>query len=665
MTNNRKFNFIFYFFACVFLTSCIYDKFDENFDPDHFGDEELAEIQKGYSLSLTVTLDKMGGAAATRVNMLSSKELKDLEEIENYINPELFRVLFFDDKDRFLFESKSRWVKRLSEKDDFTTWFVSVPVFPYGNDMDYDWDWPEIRKALTKEDEEDPKTFKIAILANRPKLEWCPSFDDTSIIPEWVDNSGPHWDKKDTGVKSVFDLHHCQYDPIYTGKSWATTYGTDRNAKEGFYEFIMGYDTSQKPGQELTMGVTSSWVDYKNNDVNKPESQGGNRDEHGWTRRFFKAISRDYPIPMYGIQEFDAIMDWTAGTPFNLSEITSPTLYNVKSVSMLRSVVKLELLIPKEVGDVQMCALMYPNIYARCEPMDVWHPTEEIWQDLHSTYYKEGDMFIRDKNGNVINDKDGNPLNDCEWKSIWNYGRITTPNNVYDTNHSNPSAANMQKSLEEFQERISWFYGAWKDIDPATGKPWWDFKGGRKDSYKAVNVVAEKPGVTPYPRVFNPCTQRNNVVLCDKVCYDDNDYYHYVVYTGERNINDPSQLFNMGRPGSGYPTIIYWLVNIKRSNGTEISYGIPITDYGLDKTAAKVVDYAYPASPGNVMGKDGEYEDKVFRGQVSLPFPLVRNHVYRLTLAKENADPYSTRAGGDASVMVTSEMMHSESIRFY
>lgn len=663
MTNNRKFSQLFYFFACVFLTSCIYDNFDENFDPDHFGDEELAEIQKGYSLSLTVTLDKMGGTAATRVNALSSKELMDLEEIENYINPERFRVLFFDDKDRFLFESKSRWVKRLSEKDDFTTWFVSVPVFPYGNDMDYDWDWPEIRKALTKEDEDDPKTFKIAILANRPLDEWTPQFKDTGIEPDWFDNSGPHWDKKDTGVKSVFDLHHCQYDPIYTGKSW-TGDRKDMNQYEGVYEFIAGYDPSLGDKQWLTMGSTSSWVDWGTKDDD-------NRDPYGWDLRYFKAPSRDYPIPMYGIQEFDAIMDWTAGTPFNLSEITSPTLYNVKSVSMLRSVVKLELLVPKSVGTINTSMIFYPNIYARCEPMDVWTPTDKIWRGLHGEDDEWGDGFVR-KDGEIIYDDEGNPEQYCEWKSIWNYGRIT----------KNGDPTDVSSSFKTFRERISWFYGAWNDIDPATivtdedgnvidkGQSWWNFQSQRGKGFGAVTLVDERKvgdnNPIQYPRVFNPCTQRNNLVLCDKVFYDDDDFYHFVVYTGERNINDPSDILNLGDNGGGKPTVIYWMINVEK-NGDQKTYAIPIIDYDkipANNSPAKTVEYKFaPNTPNNKPTQVlHDYELSVFNGDIYLPWPLIRNHVYRLTLTPK---PGTTRSGDDGTIAVHSEEMHSESIRFY
>ena len=204
--NTIKYTILLLLFACTTLTACIDDDFYDSCEEDVIDIPE--GIRKGYSINLTVTLDKMGGStrAANIVN--------PLEEVENYIDPTKFRVLFFStneetNEDKFLFESRSRWVKKLDSNSSHSEWLVSVPVFTYGNDVykingkTVEWDWERIRTALTT------NKFKIAILANRPELDWYPKFDDVDVPAHWYDNSGPHWTPEDTGVKDVFDLHHC------------------------------------------------------------------------------------------------------------------------------------------------------------------------------------------------------------------------------------------------------------------------------------------------------------------------------------------------------------------------------------------------------------------------------------------------------------------------
>lgn len=142
------------------LTSCIDDEYFTDCEEDGPAiDVDIPEeITKGYSMSLIATLDAGFGGE---------------NNLESYINPEKFRVLFFDSNDQFLFESKSRWVKRLPDAGNHSRWFVSVPFFSYGNELnkDYDWNWKHIKDKLTT------YNFKIAILANRPDWDWAPKFD--------------------------------------------------------------------------------------------------------------------------------------------------------------------------------------------------------------------------------------------------------------------------------------------------------------------------------------------------------------------------------------------------------------------------------------------------------------------------------------------------------
>ena len=575
--NNIKYSVLALLLILGAMTSCIDDDIllcekDDNETP----------FTDGYAINLAVTIDKMGGTRAATV--------PQLEEIENYIDPEKFRVLFFDADDKFLFESKSRWIKQLTPVGAGNSqWLVSVPIYTYGNDEEYNWDWEAIREALTG------ASFKIAILTNRPGEEWCPQFKDTNIDATWFDNTGPHWraehtswyTKKNGGTpKDVFDLHHSQYDPIYTGKSWSAE---NPKPNEGYYEFVM-----DKKDDKLQMSSTSSWVDWGTDDNVKDPDFG---------YRYFIQPSMEHPIPMYGIQVFDKITNWVKGTPFNLSNLTGKTpedgSYNFNSISLLRSVVRLDLVVPKSVDDsyeLKYVLMGYPNIYARCEPMDVWTPTDILW---------EGE----DHTGKGHTESPGA----CEWYDIINYGPVARIND------------SSSSTLDDYRKRISWFYGAWLD------KEQWTFGNfGRENVQNAINLYGK--GLAS-PRIFNSCIQRNNVVHCGRTDVSDNEFYRYVVYTGERNVNDPSNLSKLGVNASGAATIIYWgLCFYDKVTKTYRFYKVPLTDFS---SATNIDQIIYSESVPNTKSAPTtgmQYYENLVQDPddtTPKPWPLMRNHVYR------------------------------------
>lgn len=678
-----KYKVLFFLFACFALVSCIDDDLMESCVD--IEDIEVPDyLKNGYSLNLKVTLDRMGGTRAATTTMA------ELEEIENYINPEKFRVLFFDHEDKLLFESKSRWVKMLTSEDKenqkSAEWLVSVPLFTYGNDVyneaeNKEWPWETIKEALTS------NPFKIAILANRHDYDWYPGFSNTGLgnVSGWIDNTGPHWTPDNFRDVTIFDLHHCQYDAIYHAKS----------DTQGYYDFIAkDYDkvedgkANEYKNYRPQMGATSSWADWdfeqdcdwitegiwddnsgQKKWQKKPEKVGNtNYNEKGWvtinsssksniityTRRpirRFRHPSQSHPIPMYGVQKFNKIENWSKGTPFNLSKFFVDGLhsddqseYVYKNISLLRSVVKLELLIPKDDDGKkpEVVALIYPNLYARCEPMDVWTPTDELWDAQHPKSY---DLMRNYK------------CQDTE--ALLNYGPVATTGN----------------GKLDYQKKLSWFYGTWLEDKTGTSEdkkgnnPWWKFEPFGKEN---VVKATEK---TPYPRIFNSYIQRNNVMICDdNVMFDDGNYWHYVVYTGERNILDPSDLGNMGNPNSGKPTLMHWVFE---KGG--LLYGLPITDYSnmnnmvynyLDpqnKTYFISTDANYDFTPpdtdkdnhtkfmvigglDNMNGKnkgdgdDARYSQAVMDQNLDpdhRPWPLIRNHVYTLTLTTNDIPPYT------------------------
>lgn len=611
--NIRKFIYTFLLSAVALaaVTACS----DEPLMP---GDDSQLENQfpeDEYGLTLAVTLDYMGGRSRAGAN--------PMEEIENYINPEKFRVLFFDNEEKFLFESKSRWVKKLGATNDYNSWLVSVPFYTSGNDTgEYEWDWDEIREKITK------NKFKIAILANRPEWECFPDMDTLKNFgSQRFNNAGPFWTKEDAGVKKIIDLHHCQWDPIYTSK---TQKNRNVPAQEGFYDFIMGVDPNEPDYQKkLMMGSTSCWVDHGKNleDDGKKYSPGGT------ARRRWRLPSKEYPIPMYGIQEFNPITNWTKGTPFNLSALTDGDATNKdyvhKNIALLRSVVKTELVIPNTYAKPTYVNIRYCNVYARCEPMNIWDPTDEIWVDeaYHDTK--------------------------CEWLNIHKYGALVRPNDATGKSNSNDA------SWTAFRDRIIWFFGAWADNGP-DGKPRWDFAkyGGITKARSQINSW----GITP-PKIFNVCTQRNLIVMCDEWVdltdeYNDGNY-HYVVYMGERNVSHPSDLWNMGNSESGKATVGYWMFNI----GTRL-FSVPFVDYTKNK---QVVEGTYSnGEPGNATGTFEANVVKNWNNTNYIPMPLLRNHVYRFIVgAKGTSAKANSRADAEPeSLTIFSEVESSPSIKF-
>ena len=618
--NNIKNIILTVLFGFMALTSCM----DDDFSLSGGEDYDIPEgIKEGYSINLMVTLDKMGGTRA-------ASSYNPLEEIENYIDPEKFRVLFFDHNDKFLFESKSRWVKKLDPGSIHSEWLVSIPVFTYGNDVfDYEyeddngnivevkgdeWDWEKIREALTT------NSFKIAILANRPEIDWYPSFTDTEdhLKAHWYDNKGPYWYPKDTGKKDVFDLHHCQYDPLYHGKSKTTQKGV---TEVGYYDFLMGdWDKTKISNDDdygkmrPTMGATCSWVDFRNKKtINEYTgvnilSDAENIKESNMVSCFIRPDS-EHPIPMYGIREFEPIKNWTKGTPFNLSDLADGDIsYDFRTISLLRSAVRLDLLIPETFGEPDFVSMYYPNVYSRCEPMNVWTDTNDIWEDDHG--------------------------HDCEWINIMDYGLV-------DSKYIKKGGTNRYSNLKnDFQKTISWYHGEWLE------------KGWKFINSEGVDVSPANPetGEVPsYPKIFNPCIQRNLWVMCDKQQGDfskeySDGYYHYVVYTGERNMIDPNILplmkDNAPDNSATHAYAMSWLFKVK---GKDEYYCIPIADYSKDQSNAKECFGPYktedfkgkrqlPTTNGSISTYADDLKNLTEKEEdkEKMPWPLLRNHIYRI-----------------------------------
>ncbi|MCH5228648.1 MAG: hypothetical protein J1F12_01470 [Muribaculaceae bacterium] len=613
-------------FLCFYLqsglTSCK-DDFDPVNEDQNVG---LPSAGEQYSLDFIVTLDAMGDEKG---------KYNPYKEIENYIDPQKFRVLFFDGDNKFLFESRQRYVKNITDEEDAdnVTWYVSVPLYGGGNDSqydpdhdkvieEYDWDFESIRNVLMTEN------FKIALLVNRPLNEYCDDYagmNDVDVGGEkgWFPNNSPEWTRADsrfpkpgvedkTNCKRVFDIHHAQREPTYQNKGKPS--GWDG---EGLYNFIMGNCGTENNPVNCTLSSFVSWVNWHGqNDADQPNKVQVTDKPQLMNKA--QLPSKGHPIPMYGIQEFEPISDWEKGIPFTLGRDSD------NPISLLRSAVKLDLVLPA--GKLpDMVILMYSNIYSHCEPMDIWTPTEKIWKD-HDT--------------------------ECEWKSIMNFGPMvkSTDSSIVD---------NSTDAFNTYRKRLSWFYGAWLD------NGFWDF-GTLKTSVGVQAAGAD----TPYPKVFNPLIQRNVGVYCygpdytDAYSKDDNGNIHIMLYTGERNINDPSNQTKLKSTGPGSRTLIYWALIYDKTIRC-----FPIADYGqtantalLNRNTTAVYD---KKSTGDFQSMSNpcvsEYETYMSTANTNVyhrNWPLIRNHVYRIKLGQTKGDD------SWENVIISSEDSYTKDIYF-
>lgn len=581
------YRFVLIFFLSVFISACSDSDFTQIESEGILG----VNYENEFSLDFTVTLDALG-ESPTR-----SDNFNPMREKEDFIDPQKFRVLFFDGKGKFLFESKSRWVKKLDKTPDdmaYKRWYVSVPIFTYGDDVKENWNWEKIKEALT-----DPNGggFKISLLVNRPLNEYTSDYAGNGIdggeTKGWFPNNSPNWSVSDSRFdengnenpkcKTIFDLHHCQFDPIYQNKGKPSGW-----KGEGFYNFIMGdAPNGVNDPVEPKLSPFVSWVNWHGENDTKKNQVTVN----GVVARKALLPTEEHPIPMYGVQNYDYIpeSEWERGNTFNLTRETD------KPVSLLRSSVKIELVLPNT-KTPDMVLLMYSNIYSRCEPMDVWTPTNEIWKEHN----------------------DG-----CEWQAIQNYGPM-----VYKGDPSNPSGSN--GTFVTYRNRLSWLYGAWKE------DKWWDFDSDTKVTVPSVSDA--------YPRIFNPCIQRNNAVYVygdkhtDTKFEDELKNIHIIAYTGERNLNDPSKLQDMSGENVGARTMIFWVLIYGKK-----LYPLPIADYSntgnndLRNIGSGSYDASSTANLSTMTNTTAlnNYANNMATTNYNKsyrPWPLIRNHVYKLNI---------------------------------
>lgn len=643
------------------------------------------EIRNGYSITFNMSLPPLGGEGGSRTTN------EDLLNIDNFIDLEKVRILFFvcakevgntaeadtaytkyynykygneenkpymaGTNDHFLFESKSRWVAELtSSESNSANWQVTAPVFTYGNNDEYRWE--DIRYALTN------YPFKVVVMANRPDEVDFKNFDskfkdgDKDIEVKYNTGRGPMWGPEDTWIPPerrtaddkakgsdfwkkkpiINDLHHCQWDVVYTSKN-----SGDKNtyACQGVYDFIMknpDHDPTHNSSQALSMMAGNmpdvNWMGALSNWTTK-KTFGDNVEN-----AYFHPNKQTQAIPMYGVQVFDPIPDWQAGTPYNISDRhhgQSGQLIR-KNIYLLRSLVKLELKIPKQMQnskkewvdvEIQKPYLKFSNVMSRCEPLDVATPTERLWHDENTS------------------------LNEpCEWENIYAYGPILTDKNA------------ATGTVDQFQRIMAWFYGAWRD--------WWDFNvnyndnevfplpEGNLSSYFNLNT---KVLGKPYPRIYNPVIQRNEKARIDYCLVEDEAFYYYVIYTGERNISDPSYFGETDYflPKNAHMSFFSFNITTRNSITGKVdeindkTYSIPLAGFEPGSLSARThIENEGFSDYKKEMGESDDPKD--------WNWPLLRNHCYTFTVRSIGT---TTDSGGIDVKVVSTEKRTAPNITFF
>lgn len=331
--------------------------------------------------------------------------------------------------------------------------------------------------------------------------------------------------------------------------------------------------------------------------------------------------NEDQGIPMYGVQQFNAIPDWEYGTTYNLPI----------NVSLIRSLAKVIVHIPTSFGKPRHMYMRCMNRTAFCEPMDVETNTSELWDE-----------------NKHLDDSDG--IRNCEWFNIFEYGPSFNKKGTGIDKEVRENEHKGKNELTDYINWLAWSHGSWKntkwnvsrDYDSENGM-WkqttangYSFDGVTVDAYAGSSLKDVKGRSDKYPHLFNPHMNRSD--FCHFIYTGENNgYYRYVLYVPDKNIDDPNY------PGIFYctpkvPHIEYRFdppkgeasaADAEYSN-TEFNlddndcYRIYFTNYGFDSN--------FKDTPDNTNIRDkalGAYDDyEKSRDNLAYHWPIMRSHIY-------------------------------------
>lgn len=333
-------------------------------------------------------------------------------------------------------------------------------------------------------------------------------------------------------------------------------------------------------------------------------------------------------IPMYGIQNFTKLGDlWKKGTTFDLSDFNKQGTYNhgdetvtpytYKNISLLRSVAKVELMIPKSFK-AHHVFLRCMNRRARCEPVDVSTPTNEIWETGNSS----------------LSNHDADCL---DWKKI--YG------------HTPFFKSSGSSSIDGYKSKLAWYYGTWADNGKVGGA-----EGVTPDaSDTRIN------GDDKYPHIMNAMIERTDFTeftytgeVMNGITYD-----RYVLYVPDKYVDDPGSL------GNNMETTTPKVCHVEFRGGddpfTNIDdnncYRIYFTEGGYYPQGNHYPTFGKIKDSNNKEIDDtweNTYEQNV--ENLKHHWPIIRNHYYRFTLM----DPQSRYAKAKLEILPWRELGNHE-----
>ena len=314
--------------------------------------------------------------------------------------------------------------------------------------------------------------------------------------------------------------------------------------------------------------------------------------------------STEQPIAMYGIQRFEKLeQHWEKGTSFDLSGTSvdsdsngdATMLYGYKNVMLLRSVAKIELQIPSSLKP-DFVYLRSVNRKARWEPVDISTNTSEIWKDYTANSMSHPSA--------------------CEWFTI-----------KEQQNFFNNSTADAPTQLDNYKKKLAWYYGAWS-----------------KDNGNTVNgQTIYNPYILDFPRLMNAVIERSDFVEFIKAPSVDQLYDRYVLYVGEKYVDDPNDVGNKTVKNKGMEASRPKICHIEFRLGDEAT----IQHTNLDDNNCVRI---YMIEGGVKNGftptfqkneETGEYNDWEHTYEQDVEklkghWPIMRNHVYSFKVIDVN-----------------------------
>ncbi|MCH5222751.1 MAG: hypothetical protein J1E82_01800 [Muribaculaceae bacterium] len=344
-------------------------------------------------------------------------------------------------------------------------------------------------------------------------------------------------------------------------------------------------------------------------------------------------------ISMYGIQDFEAVETkyWPEGTTFDLSRNLSTNTgsdarnYKYRTISLLRSVAKVEVLLPKSIfPEPTHMFLRTLNRFSRSAPMDVFTPTDILWNGYAAGGYSSKG-YDENVEGYIYNSSSKKNHN---YKSVVGVDREIENIKIKGFTYNNYKYPDDQKDVEKiaYQNKIAWLFGIWNT------EFGWNWAGQTSISFNNNDG--------PYPRIFNTRINRTDYahmidggtvsLTSDGIDTSGDEYYYYYAYVPEKNVTDPNNNATMAES----PKVI------------RIEMRFPgNTDENLDDNASYRIYFTPEGGGGSVENRDGYddlWEKGGSEGSASLEklksiYPVMRNHLYRfkvtgLQMNKLNVD---------------------------